>query len=154
MLAVGLLGTAPAHADWQYTRWGMTSSEVISASNGGVIPAANPDKYEGGKLLHLLDGTYRAAGFDFDAKFIFNPQRKLVQVKLEMPISDAYACSSLWGTMANTYGPPKVSRMTLGKIAKWWDQGNGNVVALSDFPGMWCQLQYSPIMEAGAAGGL
>ncbi|MBI5940147.1 MAG: hypothetical protein HY859_06950, partial [Caulobacterales bacterium] len=37
MLAVvvaSLLAATPAAADWQWTKWGMTPSEVVSASDG------------------------------------------------------------------------------------------------------------------------
>jgi hypothetical protein len=36
VIAVALLWATPVHADWQYTKWGMTPEQVIEASGGRV----------------------------------------------------------------------------------------------------------------------
>ncbi|OAP43202.1 hypothetical protein ATC00_04705 [Sinorhizobium americanum] len=147
-----LLGSSAAQADWQYTRWGMTEQEVVAASEGQARKPKRPDTYEGGSPLHLLEAPYKTGDFAFVAKFNFDRFRRLETVKLQL--RNIHSCPALQGTLSNIYGPPKVSTTSLGRFAKWWDSDNGNVLILSDYPGMWCYVQYSVYKRPGEKGGL
>jgi hypothetical protein len=69
-----LAASAPARADWEYTRWGMTPEQVAAASGGAVkvIPKAERRKVEAmgmenGAEGQFTDGPLRlrvAFGFD------------------------------------------------------------------------------------------
>ncbi len=80
--AVVVLMGSPVAADWQYTRWGDSPEEVLSAADG----AAKPNDDRGRDPLPnraLLTAQYEAFGFRFNAYFVFDPADQLVYVDLE-----------------------------------------------------------------------
>ena len=64
IIAVLLIAQAPeAHADWQYTRWGMTPQQVIDASGGRAVKNDNvsgdsTDDAQGLLQAYYSMGTY------------------------------------------------------------------------------------------------
>lgn len=146
------LYSGSAYADWQYTRWGMSPEQVVAASDNTVRPAKEIVKTTDGQQTKMLEGTYQTGAFSFQSAFYFNLQNQLSAVQLSLRnVSD---CPSLWGTMQTSYGPPEVSKISLGQFAKWWDKDSGNAVVLSDIRDLWCKIDYMPIKQAGAKGGL
>jgi hypothetical protein len=79
-----LAAISAAHADWQYTRWGMTPEEVLTASNGQlkrcdpVACAAHKNKYG----LPKLFGTYQSGEFKFSAFAFASPAAATAPVGL------------------------------------------------------------------------
>jgi len=130
----------------------MTKGEVIAASNGTAHLAENPSIYDSG-LVALLDGTYKSGDFSFTVKFLFDRNKKLARVMLEL--EEMVKCTSLQRTMSDIYGPPKTTTEP-GGITKWrwWDEKNGNFVLLSDSPKVWCNIHYNPYVQPNQDGGL
>ena len=74
-----------AHADWQYTHWGMTVDQAIAASQG-KLKACNPQACNGQKnesTLALAYGSYRVGEFSFTSFLMFDKaDKKLAHVSL------------------------------------------------------------------------
>lgn len=132
---------SPAQASWQFTQWGMTEGQVLEASHGTIHKATEPGVYTDGSR-GLLEGEYKSRSFGFQSTFTFSPAGTLNGVKLKMP--DRTKCESLNLALTAAYGDEKVFKLLTGKISKWWDEDNGNMVLLSDMPNLWCTLSYVP----------
>ncbi len=65
---------APAHADWQWTKWGMTPEEVTAASGGKTVE----DSKEG----LILQDPLVVQGCSFQVSFTFDDRNKLEAVVL------------------------------------------------------------------------
>jgi hypothetical protein len=60
VLAAGLtIAATPASADWEYTRWGMTAEQVISASGGQAhaMPASRRYRDGGGQFEITVEAS-------------------------------------------------------------------------------------------------
>lgn len=145
------LMASPASADWQYTRWGMTPAQVVTASQGAVQikTGTEGDRVFGADLGAA--GTYSAAGFDFTTQFYFDAAERLKGVRLH---TDFARCAELKDTMAGLYGPNgALDRMG----GRWVDVENNNNVRLTMMAALpsveaQCFLVYSPITTTGASG--
>jgi len=58
---------APARADWQYTRWGMTPEQVVAASHGNALLVPKTRKNDD----RLALGIYKVGHFEFAVFFKF-----------------------------------------------------------------------------------
>jgi hypothetical protein len=143
-----------ANADWQYTRWGMTKSETVTASGRSAKTPRDPDTFDNDKLKHLLSAPYISEDFRFVAKFYFNTKERLVEVRLEL--ADLKKCSSLVGALRNTYGQTETDHSSAGglSVLKWRDSVHGNIVLISELKDSWCNVLYQPIKKAGQKNGL
>lgn len=143
--ALLLSTTAIAHADWQYTKWGMSSKEVAEASGGAATI-----KKDRTTQKDRLVAPYKSGEHLFETRFGFDESGKLASVMLEP--SDKSKCAEIHGVLANAYGPPQAYGYRRS-MPKWWDRKNGNEVTLIDILDN-CMIQYAPIKQAGAPGGL
>ena len=150
-LALVLIPTCQAQAGWQYTQWGMSMEEVLSASKGAAHPTAKPATYPNDSLKHLLDGTYESGDFTFNVQYIFR-QRKLEVVILAL--TNPSDCALLRLELANTYGKPQSTGDAVSQLDKWWDETTGNVVAVLDISPLSCSVRYSPYHKPGEKGSL
>ena len=80
LMVFALVGVStPALADWQATKWGMTSAEVVSATGNAAKPNTDPDA-DSDELLAM---PYKEAGIRFTATFEFDDKTKVLSgVKL------------------------------------------------------------------------
>jgi hypothetical protein len=86
---------APAHADWQWTRWGMTPEQVIAASDGKAVYNA--------KGMLTLSQPMTVQSCSFQVYFEFDESKTLAAVALD---SDADCYSDLVVALTSIYGPP------------------------------------------------
>jgi hypothetical protein len=72
--AISLALVSQARADWEYTKWGMTPAQVISASHGDakITPAADRYKNEEDHWEMGAEGTYRSGPMTFSVGFAFD----------------------------------------------------------------------------------
>ncbi|RWA68667.1 hypothetical protein [Mesorhizobium sp.] len=138
-------------ANWQYAKWGMSPQELLQASNG-VASETRPQSDEN-KRSALLSAPYRSGPLEFTAFFIFNKQRQLDGIELELKNDDK--CPGLVLALTSTYGPPKDTiKSDVTTTFKWWDETRGNVVAYFHIAGSSCRVEYWPFSQPGAPGGL
>jgi hypothetical protein len=122
---VALLFTASAaHADWQYTHWGMPKDQALLASNGALSPvltrrAENP--YIG------LRGKYETGDHKFDAALLFDGGDALTGVWLSQ--RTPAECRSTLGDLTDKYGAGQDATIGRGPARVMWnDQTSGNRV--------------------------
>ena len=147
-----LICSTAASAEWQYTEWGMTPQEVISASNGQVYLAESDPHREWEGVDIGAEGTYRSGDYTFDSVFFFS-EGKLVSVKLDLDserlTEDAIKLRhSLYGA----YGEPFNESFGSMTIVTWNDTDKNNRLDLIAVGDLSVVLQYRPLRDANSSG--
>src|SRR5690349_8909108 len=89
VLALAGFASMGAHANWQYTHWGMTAAQIVAASKGAAHFASEGPNTKCafvGKQV-IAAGRYR----DFDATFCSKNGRTLESVALRKSTSNPEA---------------------------------------------------------------
>ncbi len=149
-----VLSNAPAFADWQYTKWGMTPDDVSEASEGtAVLPDTAIELVGSNPPVHLLTAPYALAdgSLQFQAHFFFHDSQSLEMVLLEPFVQD---CVTVYRRLEETYGHGIRHRDQIISSAKWFDRENGNVVFFAEISDTSCSLRYRRFATPGEAGGL
>ena len=174
-LALVSCGASAVKADWEYTKWGMTPGQVVSAAKNltGKSSDLHPDS--DGNVTKLV-APYRSGKFSFEAQFGFNAADRLSSVTLvlkdktagmgmgmDMGMSmsmdmgadmnmDQGGCHDLLVSVKTTYGPPQGGRSAHMQyiIETWQDRKNKNNVTYTVLDGVGCYVQYSAIKAAAA----
>lgn len=148
VLCLALVCSTTAHADWQYTRWGMTPAEVAAASNGMVEVGTGDlkDAYDGAQIG--ATGTYAAGKFRFQASFYFIGG-KLADVHLRLVGGDPYA---LKASLLGVYGKPFSDVEGGFDVTTWHDQPKNNRVDLIMIDDGYTTLEYRPLLDDSAPG--
>src|SRR4051812_41805801 len=81
VLALGCCGASAAKADWEYTKWGMTPQQVVSASKNVATPGTDLQPDGDGNVSKLV-APYQSGKFSFRADFGFDATDKLASVTL------------------------------------------------------------------------
>ncbi|AZO72156.1 MAG: hypothetical protein E5V92_02820 [Mesorhizobium sp.] len=143
--------TVAVGSNWQYAKWGMSPQELLQASNG--VASETKRESDENKRSALLSAPYQSGPLEFTAFFIFNKQRQLNGIELELKNDDK--CPGLVLALTSTYGPPKDTiKSDVTTTFKWWDETRGNVVAYFRIAGYSCRVEYWPLNQPGAPGGL
>jgi hypothetical protein len=72
-LVLAMLLIAPAaHADWQYTHWGMTPEQTVAASRGAAQLVPEKNRPRGLPLLTAATGSYQDGPLQLRVTFQFN----------------------------------------------------------------------------------
>ncbi len=142
--------SAPALADWQPTKWGMTTAEVIKATGNRAKPNTDSDA-ESDELLTM---PYTQAGLHFTAYFEFDEDTKLLTgVKLEAENSD---CENAFKMLKSSYGAPTTSAQGMaGDMDRWQDIGGSTRVMAVALPlrskANYCLITFRPLPPAKPA---
>jgi hypothetical protein len=166
VLALVGCSASAAKADWQYTKWGMTPQEVVSASKNLAKEGSDSHPDSDGNVTKLI-APYQLGTFSFEAQFGFDAADKLSSVTLvlddkstdmemdsmddkSMETRDASVhrgtCRDLEVRLKANYGPPPYSGAShLYAIEKWQDQKNKNNVDYHSLYQVGCYVQYSAI---------
>jgi hypothetical protein len=106
MLALAIAAVPTAHADWQFTRWGMTPSEVVEAGKGTVTTVPE-DQVSGRSFRTLrctLEQTYKAGDMELRASMCFDSSGKLTKVSVEPTEKGGAQCGILETELTRKYG--------------------------------------------------
>ncbi len=146
-VALFVATSAPAHADWQYTKWGMTPEQVAAASKGAVtVGTGDPgDHYAGADIG--ATGTYVSGDYTFSAVFYF-VQGKLADIRLKMNGPDGY---KLKNDLDGVYGKPFYESGGNFPLVTYHDVAKNNRVDLLMI-GSSTTLEYRPLKNASASG--
>jgi hypothetical protein len=149
-LSFGIISVA--HADWQYTRWGMTEAEVVKASRGQAIPNPQLARTSTEVELAKLTAPYTTGAYNFEARFMFNRSTdKLTGVRLNL--SDASKCIPLYHELVAKYGKPLSESNTSGmRIGKWQDRPSNMTIAILDIGQRTCEVMYGALVSANNKG--
>lgn len=130
ILGISLFGPA-AQADWQYVKWGMTISQLVTASNGDLSPTAG----DGGKRIMCI--------FSDQKELAWAPDRKIGPYTFDVIVcgnGGAATSVSLRGKSGNynplrtellaKYGKPIQDEPGDMAITTWRDEKGKNLVRL------------------------
>jgi hypothetical protein len=166
VLALVCCGASAAKADWEYTKWGMTPQQVVSASRNLTRKSSDLHPDSDGNVTKLV-APYQSGKFSFEAQFGFDATDRLSSVTLvlndksagmdmdmgaDMKNMDKGVCHDLQLSVKSAYGPPQgggAAHMQYS-IETWQDQNNKNNVTYTVLDGVGCYVQYSAIKAAAA----
>jgi hypothetical protein len=156
---------SPVKADWEYTKWGMTPQEVVSAS-GNLTKQGSDLRPDSDGNVSKLVAPYRNGKFLFEAQFGFDVADRLASVTLVLKDKSASMdmgaetdlnknqgqCSDLQMSLSTAYGPPQGGGTAdmLYSMKTWQDQKNKTNVNYTVLYGTGCYVQYSAIKSTGA----
>jgi hypothetical protein len=170
VLALACCAASAAKADWEYTKWGMTPQQVVSASKNLAKEGSDLHPDSDGNVTKLV-APYQSGKFSFEAQFGFDAADRLSSVTLvlkdksagkdmmdmdmgaDMNMNmDQGTCHALQASVKTAYGPPQGggSAHMLYGIQTWQDQKSKNNVTYTVLNGVGCYVQYSAIKPAGA----
>jgi hypothetical protein len=175
-IVLALVCCGEAKADWEYTKWGMTPQQVISASKKLAKESTDPHPDSDGNVTKLV-APYQNGKFAFEAQFAFDAADRLSSVtlvlndksthmemdsmdmddesmnmnmKMDMD-TDQGVCHALDASLNSVHGqPPYHGASHLYAIEKWQDQKNKNNVDYHALYQVGCYVQYSVIKPAAA----
>lgn len=119
LIGLAALLTTPAHADWQYTRWGMTPEQVVAASAGKaeLLPASRRPRIP--PLETAASGEFQDGALALRTAFSFNTNGGgLACVSYGLMSHDGDAAfkanlTSRYGQPQRTSGLPAIGLQTL-----------------------------------------
>ena len=143
LLVLALLAgiAAPARAAWEYTRWGMSPADVVTASHGRVQLAAPSRDTNSVFGSTGAKGTFSQANppFTFDAYFLFRYD-KLTQVSLHP--QGKVDCTPIANKLIVRLGPPAIRSLDAGITSFFWSNAPGATdIWLLRLPET-CQINY------------
>ena len=166
-LALVSCGASAAKADWEYTKWGMTPHQVVSASKNLTRESSDLHPDSDGNVTKLV-APYQSGKFSFEAQFGFDAADRLSSVTLvlndksagmamdmggDMNMNmDQGVCHDLQVSVKTAYGPPQGggSAHMQYSIETWQDQTNKNKLTYTVLDGVGCYVQYSALKSVAA----
>lgn len=147
MVAMNAVAPLDAHADWQYTRWGMTPEQVMAASTGQLKPCDEACKGQDTSIqITRFLGPYQSGPFKFTAYMLFNRQSDtLAEVTLDL--NQPNDAGALVGALKLKYGEPIVDDYSKEmKVIIWCDPTDEiDIVVIGDQPHVAdTSLSYAP----------
>jgi hypothetical protein len=97
----------PARAHWEYSRWGMTQQQVVSASRGAVriLPPAERRPVPNARMEYRAAGTFRSGTLRLTVAFAFDARNGgLVCVSAQ---AEAAQADALRARMERLFGAPQ-----------------------------------------------
>ena len=163
--AIAMLAS-PASADWQYTRWHMTTQE-LQATSPNIVPTTPSERRDQSNPYlgeSLLKSGYNTEDLQYIAYYMFR-ENKLVAVNLSSTRPQQQGPTANM-RLEKIYGPPyqdKSRRMAGGAMfctitdRQWRSERDGNVISVN---GMLCNeggrdffsVRYEPILSTGRTG--
>jgi hypothetical protein len=158
----------PKKPDWEYTKWGMTPQQVVSASNNLATQGSDLRPDSDGNVSRLV-APYQGGKFSFEAQFGFDATDRLASVTLVLNDKSAGmdmdadtntntnmdhgACYDLHVSVNAAYGPPQsgASVHMQYSMETWQDQTSKNKITYTVLDGVGCYVQYSAFKSAVAA---
>ena len=133
-----------AKADWQYTKWQMSPTEVITASRGKAV--SNDERGSNkGPNRGLLKGNYASGQFQFKVVFYFNEKTNLLSL-VQLTLLDPALGHSLEQSLVAKHGKPlETFTISPGRIIRWHDQANNNQIEVVHIEPRLVSLSYYPL---------
>jgi hypothetical protein len=142
-----------AHADWQFTKWGMSPDQVrtAAATAGWAVRPGRGDAAPWSGATVEFVGPYEIDEFKFEAAYGFK-DGGLASVSLK---SAGDQCWLIHQRVQDRYGSPdqKFHSNTSADL-RWRDQANNNAVVSSVVKSSppHCWLSYRPLLSSAAKG--
>jgi len=127
--ALAVLASGAAHAEWQYTRWGMSPDDVLKASKGAarIVVEVKPAP---GVVYPGLKGHHRAGQTAFETRFFFN-ENQLARIDLLPDRRSPVAAERVETRLRERYGDPVSETVGEGaRVLEWRDEPRRNRILL------------------------
>lgn len=115
------LSVRDASAGWQYTRWGMTPEQVISASRGtatwNVDEAPGPHVHQHA----LVVGRHAVDGMPFTLRFLFGANDRLLRC-VAVRLADNSKVNQFRSALLRIYGQPNSTEKIPGMEVLTWQK--------------------------------
>ncbi|SFR81524.1 hypothetical protein [Sphingomonas jatrophae] len=149
LIAVAAVSASvPAQAHWQFTKWGMTPTQVITVSNG-MARKGEGDASAQGDATREVVGDYAAGSFKFAVSYWFDGTGL---TRVTMSQHDDAACRELQRDLTAKYDEPVEYEGGSVQRRMWADKPSGNRVVLISSNLAFCELQYAPLVSRAGAG--
>ena len=152
IIASGLMfGATTASADWEYTNWGMTPEQVITASHGQakkIVPLNREYRLRG----KWVRSVHKSGDLAYDVVFRFELNSKGVN-RVQLKLNDMGRCDSLAPMLKTRYGESKAKVMAPGWRRFTWNDKKSNAQirfteGRSSGSLVSCGIEYSPMKES------
>jgi hypothetical protein len=138
----------PQASGWEFTRWGMTLSDVLNSSKGRALPLEGGDEQKfrsctgGQHICRARIANYRAGSLAFDVLFGFDRLELLALVALETRGADRF--DTLEQQFTAAWGKPVGLQDGTARIRTWDHEQKGTTISLrseADF----IVINYTPL---------
>ena len=149
-IAVAMLQSAPALADWHYAKWGMTAAQIIAASGGEARALQKEDDigctFKGQEVIAVAPNK-AIAGATFDVSFCTtNSNGRLTSVSLHST-GTGIKGAQLKDALISQYGRPVSDDRG---IAIWNDKKSANTITFIDMGfGNLTRIEYKQLGNTG-----
>jgi hypothetical protein len=139
--SASLFLAAPARADWEYTKWGMTVDEVLAASSEKLYRTDKKFQEEtrvvvtDDNVAALVAGVHTSGRYTFFALLYFDVQSKRL-VTVSLKLTDIDSAGDLKRDLQGQYGPPTEGQ---GSHSQIWTRDGNRIIYFRDGT-----LKYSP----------
>jgi hypothetical protein len=135
----------PAHADWNYIKWGMTKKAAVEASKGEARVESGPNIVCAFDSQTPFASIPRKAigGFTFQVTLCTEGSDKVTSVALS-PVAGTNL-PTLRSALVSQYGQPT----TVDGTDIWNDRKAGNTVSYFDIGGVVARIEYKKMGGAG-----
>ncbi|MGY4505256.1 hypothetical protein ACVWYH_009213 [Bradyrhizobium sp. GM24.11] len=149
-----------AHADWQFTRWGMSPGELVQLGQGNIRPSRGESTPNGGGTTMAVDAdlalasAYNAEGVKYQALYYFKADRLILVALIPQSVEDGFKTGKL---LDATYGAPDREE-SMGRDEnhsgcivrrRWRAQSDGNLVTFFNLCGTRFEVRYESIPAKG-----
>jgi hypothetical protein len=147
--AFALLLAGPANAWWSYAQWGLSESELMTASSGQAVPcrqdapvcATTPN----GQQPRLFIASTQMLGMPASVSFSFDAAGKLTETVVRFSNADFALISNL---LQGIHGQPVEDRPGTPPIRVYRDQRRGSTITATPI-GAGTQMDYRPANRPG-----
>lgn len=146
---VMLAGAAPANAWWSYAEWGLSETQIRTASSGQAVPcrqdapvcAPTPN----GNQPRLFIESTQMLGMPAAVSFSFDAAGKLIETVVRFTNADFALVSNL---LRGIHGEPVEDRPGTPPVRIFRDQRRGSTISATPI-GAGTQMDYRPANRAG-----
>lgn len=143
-----LLCCSSAHADWQFSRWGMTPDQLVQASGGAAHLEAIPPGAGESETIEAV-GTLVSGELGFNVSYQFHDRRALTRVYLSLTRGE---CFRAWDALKGKYGEPLYnSGDPILATADWRSDAENMKIEIMSGTNV-CRIMYAPLRTGDGVG--
>jgi hypothetical protein len=147
--AFALLLAGPANAWWSYAEWGLSQSQILSASSGRAVPcregiAVCARTSDGGQPSLFVEAV-EMVGMPASVSFVFDAEGKLSRTIVLFPTADFGLISNL---LTGIHGEAVDARPGPPLAKVWQDKKRGSTITASP-TAAGARLLYQPTSRPG-----
>lgn len=147
-ILVTLAFASPLAANWQYSKWGTTPSQVASASHGVATEPTDEERAAGSEdgNVPLLKAPWHSGSFEFTAYFYFTrgKVKRLTHVSLRLEQGDGH---ELLGALRQKYGKAVSTDESQTATLEVWHR-NGDQVTYIAVADRLFRVTYQPLTNS------